>query len=210
MVGIMPQVRNGRERVAAMKRLELRSGRTTGRLGSRAGVAAQYSGARRPQCGVAGLVAMVIFRGVVVLGLPRKAFTRSGLQASAARIASRNCMLRVRRRQRRSDGLRWLRRAEAAGPTKPAMETSRRPAAWTTMPARMDHGVVMAVVMVPVALVAGDAEAGEENRRHNEQDPGHDHNPRSEPIEPIRLNRCSWRGGDRCRPGWGFWCFTHT
>jgi hypothetical protein len=77
---------------------------------------------------------------------------------------------------------------------------------------RMDHGVVMAVVpvVVPVAVVAGDAEASEENGRDDEQDPGHDHNPRGEPIEPIRLSRCSWRGGDRCRPGLGFRCFAHT
>ena len=51
---------------------------------------------------------------------------------------------------------------------------------------------------------------GEENGRDDEQDPGHDHHPRSEPVEPIRLSRCSWRGGDRCRPGCGFRCFTHN
>lgn len=74
------------------------------------------------------------------------------------------------------------------------------------MRAWVDHGVVMAVVpmMVPILTVAGDAEAGEENGRDDEQDPGHDHHPRSEPIQPIRLSRCSWRGDDRCRPGLGF------
>jgi hypothetical protein len=30
--------------------------------------------------------------------------------------------------------------------------------------------------------MAGDAEAGEENGRDDEQDPGHDHNPRREPV----------------------------
>jgi hypothetical protein len=134
------------------------------------------------------------------------------ITARAARFAGGNCTLRVRWRQRRSDGLRWLRWADAAGPTRPAMETRPRSTARATMSARMDHGVVMAVVpvMVPVAVMAGDAEAGEENGRDNEQDSGHDHNPRGEPIEPIRLSRCSWCGGDRCRPGLGFRCFAHT
>jgi hypothetical protein len=92
------------------------------------------------------------------------------------------------------------------------MEAGPWATARSTVRARMGHGVVMAVVpvVVPVAVVAGDAEAGEENGRDDEQDPGHDHNPRGEPIEPIRLSRCSWRGGGRCRPGLGFRCFAHT
>jgi hypothetical protein len=72
-------------------------------------------------------------------------------------------------------------------------------------------GVVVPVVASVVTVVAGDLEAGEENSRDDEQDPGDDHNPRREPVEPIRFSRLSrMRGGDRSRPGWGFWCFTHA
>jgi hypothetical protein len=76
----------------------------------------------------------------------------------------------------------------------------------------MDHRVVMAVVpvMAVVTVVARDAEAGEENRRDDEQDPGDDHNPRSKPVEPIRLSRGSWRWCDRGRCGGGFRKFTHA
>jgi hypothetical protein len=62
-----------------------------------------------------------------------------------------------------------------------------------------------------VTVVAGELEAGEENGRDDEQDPGDDHNPRRESVEPIRFSRLSRvRGGDRSRPGWDFRCFTHA
>lgn len=88
-------------------------------------------------------------------------------------------MLRVRRSNRRCDGLRRLRRAGPAGRTGTTVEARSRPAVHT----RLDHGVLLPVVsVVPAAVMAGDAEAGEENGRDDEQDPGHDHNPRREPV----------------------------
>jgi hypothetical protein len=75
------------------------------------------------------------------------------------------------------------------------------------------HGVVLPHVGVPsvVMMMAGDLETGEENGRDDEQDAGDDHNPRREPVEPIRFNRHGrWLGGDGGRPGWDFRCFTHT
>ena len=72
------------------------------------------------------------------------------------------------------------------------------------------HGMVPPVVASVVTKV-GDFEAGEEDGRDDEQDPGDDHNPRREPVEPIRFNRHGrWLGGDGGRPGWDFRCFTHT
>jgi hypothetical protein len=64
------------------------------------------------------------------------------------------------------------------------MEARPRSAARATVRAWLNRGVVMAVVpmVVPVTTVAGDAEPGEENCRDDEQDSGHDHNPRSEPV----------------------------
>jgi hypothetical protein len=74
----------------------------------------------------------------------------------------------------------------------------------------LTHGVVPPVVASVVTKV-GDFEAGEEDGRDDEQDPGDDHNPRREPVEPIRFNRHGrWLGGDGGRPGWDFRCFTHT
>jgi hypothetical protein len=90
------------------------------------------------------------------------------------------------------------------------METRPPPVPKAAVRLRMGHGAVMAVVLVVVPVVAGDTEAGEEDSRDDEQDSGHDHNPRGEPVEPIRLSRCSRRGGDRCRTGLGFRCFAHT
>ena len=90
------------------------------------------------------------------------------------------------------------------------METSARTA---VMHATRAHGVggMLVPVMASVVVVAGQFEAGEENTHDDEQDAGDDHNPRREPVEPIRFNRlCRMRGGDRGRPGWGFRCFTHA
>jgi hypothetical protein len=75
------------------------------------------------------------------------------------------------------------------------------------------HGVgaVVPVMASVVAVVAGDPEAGEENGRDDEQDASDDHNPRREPVEPVRFSRLRrMRSGDRSRPGWGFRCFTHA
>lgn len=78
--------------------------------------------------------------------------------------------------------------------------------------AMVAHGVLPPVVMASVVtVVAGNLEAGEENGHDDEQDAGDDHNPRREPVEPIRFN---WlrrlRRGDRGRPNWCFRCFTHA
>jgi hypothetical protein len=70
---------------------------------------------------------------------------------------------------------------------------------------------VVPPVMASVVTKVGDFEAGEENSRDDEQDPGDDHNPCRESVEPIRFNRHGrWLGGDGSRPGWDFRCFTHT
>jgi hypothetical protein len=91
----------------------------------------------------------------------------------------------------------------------PTVETS---ALTVVVHDRMAHGgVVPPVVASVMTKVAGDFETSEENGRNDEQDPGHDHDPRCEPVEPIRFNRrCRWLGGDGSRPGWDFRCFTHT
>ncbi len=85
--------------------------------------------------------------------------------------------LRVCRSQRRCNGPGRLRRAHGTGATMPTVETSARP----MVHGRMAHGGVVPVVASMVA-VAGDFEAGEENGRDDEQDPGDDHDPRREPV----------------------------
>jgi hypothetical protein len=151
------------------------------------------------RCGDAGLLAVVILRGFRVLALPRKSLTRNGY---------RKYPLRLRRSQRRSDGLRRLCGPQAARPTGEARPRN-------VVHARLAHGVVVPVVVASVVTkVARDAEAGEENSRDDEQDPGDDHNPRCEPVQPIRFGWLSrWHcgvGGDRSRRGWCFRCFTHA
>jgi hypothetical protein len=91
------------------------------------------------------------------------------------------------------------------------VETS--PLAVAVLHAAGAHGVVLPHVVVAsvVMVMACDLEAGEEDGRDDEQDAGDDHNPRGEPVEPIRFGWLSrWRGGDRSRPGWCFRCFTHA
>jgi len=121
--------------------------------------------------------------------------------------------LRVRRSQRRSDGRRRLCRSEVVAGTAWAAVEVRPPA---VVRATGTHGVVLSPVVMAsvVTMVAGNLEAGEEDGRDDEQDPGDDHNPRREPVEPIRFSVLSrWRcgvSGDRGRPGRDFRCFTHA
>ena len=76
---------------------------------------------------------------------------------------------------------------------------------------RLAHGVVPPVVVASVMTNVGDLEAGEEDGRDDEHDAGDDHDPRREPVEPIRFDRHGrWLGGDGGRPGWDFRCFAHT
>ena len=151
---------------------------------------------------------MVILRGFVGW-IPRKPFTRNALQQLRHGEAAATARLRVRRHQRRRDGLRRLGGARSPGATRPMVETSAR----TMVHGRMAHGGVVPVV-ASMVTVAGDFEAGEENGRDDEQDPGDDDNPRREPVEPVGLDRCRrWHSGvsgDRGRPCWGFRCFTHN
>jgi hypothetical protein len=82
---------------------------------------------------------------------------------------------------------------------------------WAVVHVPWTHAVVLPHVVVAsvVVMMAGDLEAGEEDGRDDEQDAGDDHDPRREPVEPIRFDWLScWRGGDRSRPG--FRCFTHA
>jgi hypothetical protein len=73
------------------------------------------------------------------------------------------------------------------------------------------HGVMLRpVVVASVVMVARNLEAGEEDGHGDEKDPGDDHNPRREPVQPVRFSDFSRCGGDRSRPGWVFWCFTHA
>lgn len=94
------------------------------------------------------------------------------------------------------------------------MEASPRAVAVVHAP--WAHGVVLRPVVVAsvVTMMAGNLEAGEEDGRDDEQDPGDDHNPCREPVEPIRFSWLScWHcrvGGDRGRCGWCFVCFTHA
>lgn len=140
---------------------------------------------------------------------PQKPFTRNGFQQLRHGRAAATARLRVCRSQRRCNGPGRLRRAHGTGATMPTVETSARP----MVHGRMAHGGVVPVV-ASMVTVAGDFEAGEENGRDDEQDPGDDHDPRREPVQPIGLDRCrrwhSGGSGDRSRPGWGFRCFTHT
>jgi hypothetical protein len=89
------------------------------------------------------------------------------------------------------------------------METRARD---LVMHATRAHGVGTVVVpVVASVVVAGELEAGEENTQDDKQDPGDDHYPRREPVEPIGFSGLSrMRGGDRSRPGLGFRCFTHA
>jgi len=125
--------------------------------------------------------------------------------------------LRVRRSQRRSDGLRRLRRstdvvvstAWAAGPA--VVEAG--PLAVAVMHAPRTHRVVLRPVVMAavVTVMAGNLEAGEEDAHRDEYDAGDDHDPRREPVEPIWFDRRRrWLGGDGGRPGWVFWCFAHA
>jgi hypothetical protein len=121
----------------------------------------------------------------------------------------------MRRSQRRSHRLRRLRRstdvvvrtAWAAGPA--VVEAG--PLAAAVMHAPRPHRVVLRPVVMAtvVTVMAGNPEAGEEHAHRDEDDPGDDHNPRREPVEPIRFDRRGrWLGGDGSRPG--FRCFTHA
>lgn len=118
--------------------------------------------------------------------------------------------------QSRSDGLRRLAGAStgtrAARTAWPARQDGPR-SALMTRPALVEHGGVGMAVMVAamVAVVGGDPEAGEEDGRDDEQDPGHDHHPSRQSEQPIRFNRPGrWRGPGRGRCGWGVRCFTHA
>jgi hypothetical protein len=124
--------------------------------------------------------------------------------------------LRVRRSQRRSDGLRRLRR-----PTDVVVST-----AWTAgqtvveagslavalMHTARSHRVMLRpVVMAVVVVMAGDLEAREEDAHRDEHDARDDDDPRREPVEPIRFDRRGrWLSSDCGRPGWVFWCFAHA
>jgi hypothetical protein len=64
------------------------------------------------------------------------------------------------------------------------------------------HGVLLPVVASVVTVMAGNPKAGEENAHRDEYDARDDHNPRREPVEPIRFDRRGrWLGGDGGRPG---------
>lgn len=148
---------------------------------------------------------IVILRGIVGW-IPPKPFTRNGLQQLRHSEATATARLRVCRSQRRCNGPGGLRGAQSTGATMPTVETRAR----TMVHGRMAHGGVVPVV-ASMVTVAGDFEAGEENGRDDEQDPGHDHYPCREPVQPIGFDRYRrWGSGDRGRPGWGFRCFAHT
>ena len=166
-------------------------------------------GSPASHCGGAGLMVVVILRGFVGW-IPRKPFIRNGLQQLWHGEPATTARLRMRRSQRRCNGPGGLRGAQSTGATMPTVETRAR----TMVHGRVAHGGVVPVV-VSMVTVAGDFEAGKENGRDDEQDPGYDHNPRREPVQPIGFDdRCRrWRNGvsgDRGRPGWGFRCLTHT
>lgn len=106
-------------------------------------------------------------------------------------------------------GTAWA--ASPAGAASTAVEAGPHAVA-VVHPARA-HGVVLRPVLVAsvVTVVARNLEAGEEDGHGDEQDPGDDHNPCREPVEPIRFDYVSrWCGGDRGRCGWCFVCFTHA
>ncbi|MBV9352495.1 MAG: hypothetical protein JOZ23_13315 [Mycobacterium sp.] len=57
-----------------------------------------------------------------------------------------------------------------------------------TLPTGVDHGVVVMPVTV-VAVVAGDSEAGKEDRRDDVQDAGDDHDPGRSLVEAAAPRR---------------------
>lgn len=121
-----------------------------------------------------------------------------------------NCGLRVRRGQRRRDGLRRLRWSQAGGTPRPAGPLVGA-CCWAV--AVVTHGVMLLPVVVAAVMpvVSGDLEAGEEDGQSDEDDAGDDHNPRGKPVEPIGLDYLSpWRRRDRSRRSWCFRCFTHA
>lgn len=77
------------------------------------------------------------------------------------------------------------------------------------------HRVVLVVVEATVTSVPAEREAGEEDDRDDEHDPGDDGNPRRELEDPGGpVWRCVCRRRRRCSCGmcprsWGFRCFTH-
>jgi hypothetical protein len=76
------------------------------------------------------------------------------------------------------------------------------------------HGALVMPVVV-VTVVAGDPEAGEEDRRDDVQDACDDHHPCGDLVEPGRLSRNRGIGsrpvgGGRGPHSGGFWCFTHA
>ena len=119
----------------------------------------------------------------------------------------------MRRSQRRSDGLRRLRRptdvvVSTAGAAGPAV-VQAGPLALAVMP--RTHRVVLRPVAMAavVTVVAGYLATGEEDAQRDEYDARDDHDPRREPVEPIWFDRHGrWLCGDGGRPG--FRCFTHA
>lgn len=83
---------------------------------------------------------------------------------------------------------------------------------WSAMGALVEHRVLAEVPVGPVPVVmsarsaAAEPDAGEEDRRHDEDDSGDDRDPGCEPVEPIGLGLTRRRG----RGGWGGcdlrWC----
>jgi hypothetical protein len=151
----------------------------------------------------AGLMARLTELGYILEFL--KSVQQEPISAIPTCCGSRSRGLRSRRRQRWSYR-RWHLPGLRVG------EFTAESGSLSVVVGALAHGVLLGpVVVASVVTQVGDAEAGEENRRDDEQDPGHDHDPRCEPVEPVGLHRCSrCRSGDRGRRGWGFRCFTHT
>ena len=106
----------------------------------------------------------------------------------------------------------------AARPVGPAGKGRRRrcargeaglPRTVATRTTGFEHAVVMAMAVVPE-----DHGAGKEYDRQDENDPGDDHDPRRDRIEPRRLGPRRRRGrrscGDGSRLGRMFGCFAHA
>jgi hypothetical protein len=128
---------------------------------------------------------------------------------------ARHRSLWLRRSSRGSDGLRRLPGSSTGTGAARTARPSRQHGPGSALVARsalVECGGVGMPVMVAavVAVVSGDPEAGEEDRRDDEQDAGHDHHPCREPVQPIRFNRFGRRCGGRVRRGWGFRCFSHA
>ncbi len=91
----------------------------------------------------------------------------------------------------------------------PRTVARRRRAPRATRAAGFEHAVVMAMAVVPE-----DHGAGKEYDRQDENDPGDDHDPRRDRIEPRRLGPRRWRRrrsrGDGSRLGRGFGRFSHA